>query len=127
MKLFVYGLLLSGSNSSMHTDFVQRFQARLGKSIKTAPKYDLISVGSIAFLIAGKTAVLGEVYEVPRPMVEERIDQWERMYERREVVLEDGTKADAYFAKVIPNGDFLTWREEEDRRWRAEIYRSKEK
>jgi len=92
--VFVYGSLQRGEcNHRMMKG------ARLLRSAKTAPAFDLFDLGSFPAMVArGDAPVVGELYEVDDVLLK-RLDVFEghpRFYERTEIQLEDGTTAEAY-------------------------------
>lgn len=111
-KVFVYGSLRQGGALNgvlSESEFVSQ--------VRTKPEYTLYSLGAFPCICAnGKTAVVGEVYEVSEA-TRYRLDQIEghpHMYVRTPIVLEDGTEAEVYLFPyeprandVIEDGDWI--------------------
>ena len=108
--LFVYGTLMRGF----------RNHSRLGNSrflgpARTQPGYRLIDLGRFPGLLPGNGVVSGELYEVDHRVLE-CLDEFEgipTLFDRREIGLDDGRKAEAYFfagssthALEIDDGDY---------------------
>ncbi|MDY0002190.1 MAG: gamma-glutamylcyclotransferase family protein [Polyangia bacterium] len=117
-RVLVYGTLLRGEPNHRllaHADFVG--QAR------TEPAFELVSLGPFPAMVpGGKTAVVGEVYEVDQATLEaiDRLEGHPRFYQRHPVRLEDGTVAQTYLLPTeqarglprIPSGDWRRARKE---------------
>ena len=99
-KVFVYGTLLSGFGNNR----LLEGQPFLGPA-KTKPEFTLVNVGSFPGLVeGGKTAILGEVYEVDNKCLAQ-LDRLEGccledpsrgLYGRLQIVLENGQEVTAY-------------------------------
>lgn len=111
-RLFVYGTLMRGGH---HHDVLEG--ARFVGANATVPEFDLVFIDYYpALLRGGRTAVVGEVFEVDATMLQ-RLDALEEVpdyYLREPVKLADGSEADSYVmpraralnATPIPSGDF---------------------
>jgi gamma-glutamylcyclotransferase (GGCT)/AIG2-like uncharacterized protein YtfP len=92
--LFVYGTLLSGEVNH-HLLAGARF---LGEA-ESAPAFELVDLGSFPGLVSGfATAVQGELYAVPPPLLAV-LDDFEghpRFYRRHRIRLGHGVLAEAY-------------------------------
>lgn len=95
--MFVYGTLMKGELH--HTSIAH---ARFLRAAATRPEFELIQVDYYpAMLPGGTTRVVGELYEVDDQTLRQ-LDELEEVpdyYERRSIVLEDGTEALTY---VLP-------------------------
>lgn len=98
MNIFVYGTLRKGQYAHRLMDGAKF----LGEAV-TATKYQLYDVGSFPGLIEDPSiegGVSGELYEITEDMLP-RIDHYEGvahgLFRRGEVVLSDGSTANAYF------------------------------
>ena len=111
-RIFVYGTLRLG----------QPFHHLLGGPpqaiIATPPNYELLNLGRYPGLVEhGKTAVVGEIYEVDTATIA-ILDEYEEHpveYIRTEIRLADGTRAETYIFQhqgktypIITSGDWLT-------------------
>lgn len=98
LVLFVYGTLLSGESSHALLEGA----SALGPA-KTSPAFELFDLGPYPALVAGgTTAVVGEIYEVPRPMLA-AIDVHEEvpvLFKRMRIELDDGRLADTYLLEA---------------------------
>jgi gamma-glutamylaminecyclotransferase len=92
--LFVYGTLLPGETSHARLD-----GARALGPARTTPAYDLYDLGPYPALVdGGATAVVGELFEVPLPMLA-ALDVYEQvpiLFQRARVALDDGRVAQTY-------------------------------
>ncbi|MNS49465.1 Gamma-glutamylcyclotransferase family protein YtfP [compost metagenome] len=112
-RVFVYGTLLEGEPNH-HVLAGARF---LGPA-RTLPAFELVSLGPYPAMVpGGRTAVVGEVYEVSDAGLA-RLDWLEgypELYGRQAIELEGGTRAIAYVQRPaqaegmprIPSGDWL--------------------
>jgi gamma-glutamylcyclotransferase (GGCT)/AIG2-like uncharacterized protein YtfP len=94
IRLFVYGLLLSGEREH---ELLQG--SALVGAARTKPEYTLVDLGVYPALLAGGTvSVLGELYLVSRA-VRFELDvkhQCGVLFQRIRVTLEDGSEAETY-------------------------------
>ena len=99
-KVFVYGTLRK--NQSAHS-LIKKAPGHFLKQLRTAPKYHLFDVGSFPGMVEDETeigpGILGELYEVPESAFRD-LDRYEcvntGLFRRAEVLLEDGSTANAY-------------------------------
>lgn len=94
VRVFVYGTLLFGESNHR----LLAGAAFVGRA-RTEPAFDLVSLGAYpAMLDGGRTAIVGEVYEVDRETLNDldRLEGHPRFYQRRLIDLGDGCKAFAY-------------------------------
>lgn len=92
-RLFVYGTLRRGEwNHSLLES------ARFIGDARTRPEFELYSLGGCPGMVAGRSVVLGEVYEVTPAELEsiDRLEGHPHFYERMRIVLADGTRAETY-------------------------------
>ncbi len=93
--LFVYASFLSGEPEHSSLD-----GAELVRAAMSAPKYHLYELGPLGALVeGGTTAVAGELYLIDLAL-RCRLDRKRELgvlFDRGEVELEDGSRADAYF------------------------------
>ncbi len=93
-RLFVYGTLKRGGrNVRLMAD------GHFVCEATTRPLYAIIDLVSHPGLVAGVLAVRGEVWEIPADTLR-RLDAFEEVpypFDRRPIVLADGTTAEAYF------------------------------
>lgn len=108
-RLFVYGTLKRGGRNA-------RLMAGGGccGPVETAPRYAVLDLGSHPGLVPGDLAVRGELWEVPATVLA-RLDAFEEIpypFDRRPVVLADGSTAEAYFWLGAAAGQrFESWDE----------------
>ncbi|NUQ33579.1 MAG: gamma-glutamylcyclotransferase [Planctomycetaceae bacterium] len=118
-RIFVYGSLLRDqpNHAFLHT-------ANFIGTARTMPRYDMVTLGDFpAMLEGGATAIVGELYDVDQPTLNEldKLEEHPRFYMRAMIVLETGESVAAYIlgrdmAEGLPriaSGD-----------WRAAISRS---
>ena len=116
-RLFVCGSLRNGEDKHPVVVGV-RF---VGEAV--ARGFELFAVGPHPAMVPGSGRVLGEVYEVSARHLR-RLDHSEghpRLYQRTPIVLEDGTKAEAYLMHPeqvsgrprIESGDWTAYRDEQ--------------
>lgn len=92
VRLFVYGSLKRGG---LHHE--ELADAVCSGAARTAPLYRVVAYGPYPALVAGNTAVTGELYEVA-PDALPALDAFEGAgYRRAPVKLADGSDAEAYF------------------------------
>jgi gamma-glutamylcyclotransferase (GGCT)/AIG2-like uncharacterized protein YtfP len=110
--LFVYGTLLRGEVN--HDRLAGA--SFLGEA-RTEPAFDLVDLGPYPALVrGGRTAVLGELYAVPRPLLA-ALDRFEgHPYRRGRIHLDDGRRVDAYLyppalAAGLPRVPGGSWRD----------------
>lgn len=111
-RVFVYGTLMR--DCANHAAL--RSSVFIGEAV-TPPVYSMVSLGGYPGVLKdGGTSIAGEVYEVGHATLAtlDRIEGHPRFYERQEIELFDGTKADAYLLpdafrsrEPIPSG---SWR-----------------
>jgi len=93
-RVFVYGSLQRGEGNHRMMNGA-RFVARA----RTEPAFELFDLGAFpAMAMSGSTAIAGELYEVDADLLK-RLDVFEgcpRLYQREAIVLDDGTRAEAY-------------------------------
>lgn len=101
-RVFVYGTLRSEGRAN----YLMGDSPRLGEA-RTTTSYVLRDLGSYPGMVRGtsENGVYGEVYECSDEVIE-ALDRYEcigtGLFERAEVELQDGTKANAYlFARKI--------------------------
>ena len=102
MKIFVYGSLRQGGALSWYLAGSEC----LGEK-ETKKEHSLYSLGPFPAMTAeGDTAVIGEVYEVNKETLDmlDRAEGHPNFYVRTPIVLEDGTKVEAYLLPGIPRG-----------------------
>ena len=107
VDIFVYGTLMAGLGNSF---FLQN-DVFLGYG-ETKPEYTFYNLGHFPAMVeGGDTSVKGEIYEV-HPQTLEWLDKLEGvaegLYERKEIILEDGEKALTYIfpkANLEPRRD----------------------
>ena len=112
MLLFVYGTLLKGEENAAHLS-----GAAFIANDATLPQFTLVNLGLYPGLVAsGRTAVVGEVYEVSASTFDE-LDAFEEhpeVYVRTQITLISGLKAFTYLLRpehavgsnAIPSGDW---------------------
>ena len=113
VRVFVYGTLRGGEANHA----LLAASRRVGEG-RTEPRYTLVSLGAFPAMVqGGKTAVVGEVYEVDAVTLA-ALDQLEghpSFYRRRLIRLADGDEVQAYLLSaqqvigrpLIPSGDWL--------------------
>ncbi len=117
-RVFVYGTLQRGDGNHR----VIEAASYLGEA-RTAPAFTLVSLGPFPALVAGGiTTVLGEVYEVDAGMLAQldRLEGCPRFYQRHPIVLDDGTRVEAYLQRVeqvqgrskVASGNWRDYRKE---------------
>ncbi|HET9959889.1 MAG TPA: gamma-glutamylcyclotransferase family protein, partial [Polyangiaceae bacterium] len=98
LRLFVYGSLLAGERDH---ELLSGCEC-LG-SFYTKPTYTLYDLGVFpALVVSGDSRVLGELYVIDRKTRFE-IDvrkQYPALFDRAEIELEDGTRAEAYVMQL---------------------------
>lgn len=104
-KVFVYGSLRKGGalNGALET-------SECVGAFKTKPEYSLYSLGAFPALVAnGKTAVVGEVYDVSPFILSylDRIEGHPDMYRRTPIELDDGTEVEVYLFNYEPMANDL--------------------
>lgn len=113
MKLFVYGTLRMGDSRAFFLE--DDNESVFINTIKTAPKYKLVNLGSFPALVeGGSQSVVGELWEIT-DFVKKGLDTIEGvpyLYLDKEIELEDGTKAIAYVMQdkgypIIESGDWF--------------------
>jgi gamma-glutamylaminecyclotransferase len=118
--LFVYGSLLRGEINHERLS-----GASFLHEACTEPLFDLVDLGAYPGLVCGgRTAVRGEIYAVPAPLVA-ALDAFEdhpRTYRRSRIRLDDGRQVEAYLlppalAAGLPRVRGGSWRD----RVRAEL------
>ena len=100
-EVFVYGTLRK--NHSAH-QLIKNAPGHFLKECRTASRYHLYDVGSFPGMIEDETqegqGILGEVWKIPEAAFKD-LDRYEcvntGLFCRGEVLLEDGTTANAYF------------------------------
>lgn len=114
-RLFVYGTLQSGLANAAHMA-----TASFERVAATSPGHSLYDLGPYpALVVGGEGVVMGELYRLSREDLA-RLDEFEGcpdLYQRAEIVLEDGTRAMAYVMSPervlglarIPGGDFAAY------------------
>lgn len=93
-RLFVYGTLKRGGRNVHLMAGAECFGP-----VETAPRYAIIDLGAHPGLVSGELAVRGELWLVPADTLA-RLDAFEEIpypFDRRTVLLSDGSLADAYF------------------------------
>lgn len=111
--MFVYGTLMQGELH--HTSIAH---ARFVRAAETLPEYELVQIDYYpAMLPGGPSRIMGELYEIDDETLK-RLDELEEVphyYERRTIVLADGTEAQTYVmprdraktgSSPIPSGYF---------------------
>jgi gamma-glutamylaminecyclotransferase len=114
---FVYGSLKRGFHNNELLD-----RARFIGTAHTAPRFDLIDLGSFPAAIQGKHSVSGEVYEVDARTMRDldRLESNGSMYQRKKVPLALAGRQivawmyiyledDGYDPLVEPQGGMVTW------------------
>lgn len=95
-EIFVYGTLRRGASNHA---VLQRTGARFVGEARTAPRYELGTLGPYPALVrGGARAIDGEVFEVDEAATAE-LDRFEGvpdLYVREPIELEDGALVDAY-------------------------------
>jgi gamma-glutamylcyclotransferase (GGCT)/AIG2-like uncharacterized protein YtfP len=92
VRLFVYGSLRRGAEN--HHELGAAVFLGL---VNTAPRYGIVRVGAYPALVAGSTAIAGELYELEHGALR-ALDAFEGPgYRRALVQLEGGGDAEAYF------------------------------
>ena len=116
-RLFVYGTLCQGERNH----HLLAGAVFLGEG-KTPPRYELRDLGGYPALIpGGETAVRGEIYQVPYPLLQaiDELEECPEFYQRTIVELVDGTLVWVYLmdrqtappGEPIPTGHWPTWRQ----------------
>ena len=112
-RVFVYGSLRRGQGNHK----VIAGAAYLGTA-RTVQEFTLYDLGPFPALVPdGRTAVMGEVYEVDEALLA-RLDRFEGcpgLYQRHAIMLADGALAHAYVQRLdqvrgrakIPSGDWV--------------------
>ncbi|MEP7052528.1 MAG: gamma-glutamylcyclotransferase family protein [Pseudomonadota bacterium] len=97
--LFAYGSLKRGQRHH-HELAAGRFLVEA----RTAPRFALRLLEGYPLLVPGKSAVQGELFELPLTSLGS-LDEFEgEAYERREIELEGGRSAIAYLARDVSSG-----------------------
>jgi gamma-glutamylcyclotransferase (GGCT)/AIG2-like uncharacterized protein YtfP len=95
--VFVYGTLLSGEGNHR----LLRKARFVGKG-HTQPAFELYDIGAYPAMVAeGKTAVVGEVYEVDATTLTalDRLEGAPSFYYRTPITLADGTAVETYLLR----------------------------
>lgn len=111
--MFVYGTLMKGE---LHHTSLEH--ARFLRTAETLPRYELLQIDYYPAMIAGGAlAIHGELYEVDEPTLAllDELEEVPSYYERCEIELADGTRAQTYIMPrerahpssiPIPSGHF---------------------